>query len=534
MNKISTRVVAQLRELSCECVAEKLGMAVFKHKALCFMHDDHNPSVSFYGRNREKWFCFVCSQGGSPIDLVIQYTGCNFIEACNWLCEQFSISSDLYEPVKLKFKARQIAKKDETMGEGKLFNKEVAQWILDNNSLTAEGEAFLFAERRLSSDVVKKLKIVSIDNSNSLVQKLSQVFSSETLEKSGFVKMTNKKLYLRIFTPCLIFPYYDQQGELVGVQSRYLGENQESPRFQFVSSQKSRLFNLPILEGMEDGEDLYISEGITDCLALLSAGKKAVALPSATILPYCDLADLKSYCLHMFPDGDSAGRRAYEELKRYFINLSAVIQEEKLPAHLKDFSEYYLAQLGGAEGLLPLEEPPCDVSCSVDGDVVEVSTEKIGGEEFGGEPDDSLSSVEDNPTTMAPTQLEVCVDSLQSALMAQEAGAYRVEFCDNLVEGGTTPSYGQIKLARELLQLKLYVIIRPRGGNFLYSELEFEVMKEDIRQCGNLQCDGVVIGMLTADGSIDEVRTKELVSLAKSYGMEVKFYRAFLGTVNLD
>ncbi|MGL4851485.1 MAG: copper homeostasis protein CutC [Phocaeicola sp.] len=128
---------------------------------------------------------------------------------------------------------------------------------------------------------------------------------------------------------------------------------------------------------------------------------------------------------------------------------------------------------------------------------------------------------------MTKTKIEVCVESIQSALTAQAAGAYRVEFCDNLVEGGTTPSYGQLKVARKLLTLKLYVIIRPRGGNFLYSDLEFEAMKEDIKMCGELKCDGVVIGFLHADGSIDKEHTKELVELAKSYGMGVTFHRAF-------
>ncbi|MGL5937973.1 MAG: copper homeostasis protein CutC [Phocaeicola sp.] len=128
---------------------------------------------------------------------------------------------------------------------------------------------------------------------------------------------------------------------------------------------------------------------------------------------------------------------------------------------------------------------------------------------------------------MGNRKIEVCVDSVQSALIAQKAGAYRVEFCDNLVEGGTTPSYGQLQVAREQLELKLYVIIRPRGGNFLYSDVEFEVMKADIIQCGKLKCDGVVIGLLMADGAIDTVRTKELVLLAQSYGMGVTFHRAF-------
>jgi len=124
-------------------------------------------------------------------------------------------------------------------------------------------------------------------------------------------------------------------------------------------------------------------------------------------------------------------------------------------------------------------------------------------------------------------RVEICVDSVESAVVAQSAGAYRVEFCDNLIEGGTTPSFGQLKIARELLSIKLYVIIRPRGGNFLYSDIEFNVMKEDIRKCGETGCDGVVIGILKTDGSVDKDRTAELVHIAKSYSMGVTFHRAF-------
>jgi len=123
--------------------------------------------------------------------------------------------------------------------------------------------------------------------------------------------------------------------------------------------------------------------------------------------------------------------------------------------------------------------------------------------------------------------VEVCVDSVESAITAQSSGASRVEFCDNLTEGGTTPSYGQLKVVRELLKIKLYVIIRPRGGDFLYSDIEFDIMKEDIRKCGEIGCDGVVIGILKADGSIDKERIKELVEIAKSYSMGVTFHRAF-------
>lgn len=122
-------------------------------------------------------------------------------------------------------------------------------------------------------------------------------------------------------------------------------------------------------------------------------------------------------------------------------------------------------------------------------------------------------------------RLEVCANSVTSALAAQEGGATRVELCDNLAEGGTTPSYATIALAKKLLHIQVYPIIRPRGGDFLYSDLEFDLMKEDIKICKSLKCDGIVIGILKADGSIDKERCAALIELAKP--MPVAFHRAF-------
>ena len=122
-------------------------------------------------------------------------------------------------------------------------------------------------------------------------------------------------------------------------------------------------------------------------------------------------------------------------------------------------------------------------------------------------------------------KLEVIGFTIESCLIAQAAGAHRIELCDNASEGGTTPSYGFIKTARENLSIELYPIIRPRGGDFLYSEIEFEVMKADIEVCKNLGCDGVVIGILHADGTVDKRRCTQLVEIA--YPMKVTFHRAF-------
>ncbi|WP_419701786.1 copper homeostasis protein CutC [Mucilaginibacter sp. NFX135] len=126
-----------------------------------------------------------------------------------------------------------------------------------------------------------------------------------------------------------------------------------------------------------------------------------------------------------------------------------------------------------------------------------------------------------------PVNLEVCANSVTSALAAQEGGAVRVELCENLKEGGTTPSHGQILMARSLLHIKLYVLIRPRGGDFLYSDLEYKIMMADIRYCIDAGCDGVVIGMLNPDGSIDTERCLEMARLARQWGLGVTFHRAF-------
>ena len=121
--------------------------------------------------------------------------------------------------------------------------------------------------------------------------------------------------------------------------------------------------------------------------------------------------------------------------------------------------------------------------------------------------------------------VEIVVYNIESALKAQEGGADRVELCDNPGEGGTTPSFGTIESVRQNVNLDMFVMIRPRGGDFHYSNYEFHCMRRDIDQCQKLSADGVVFGILNADGTLDKKRCKELIVRARP--MKVTCHRAF-------
>lgn len=125
----------------------------------------------------------------------------------------------------------------------------------------------------------------------------------------------------------------------------------------------------------------------------------------------------------------------------------------------------------------------------------------------------------------SPYLIEIATTDFETTRLAVAGGAHRIELCASLSEGGVTPSYGTIRRCRESFTVPLYPIIRPRGGDFLYSEQEFAIMKQDVLLCKSLQCDGVVIGMLHSDGKIDRDRTAALIELA--YPLGVTFHRAF-------
>ena len=297
----------KLRDLPIEGVAERLGLHVVRHKALCPFHDDHHASLSFSVR-RNSYRCFVCGATGGPIDLAMKYLNKGFRDACRWLADENNviISDDRFKVNGEGFKVQE-----------KPFDASRYERFFERPWLNDEARRFLFDERRLDPRVVRWCRLTSWKDKQQV--------------------------------PWLQTPYYDREGKLIGIQNRNLVKG-ATPRFRFPQGAECTIYNLPVLNLLKPGDTLWITEGCSDCWAMLSAGHKAIAIPSATLLKRKDVELLSSLnsspiqgrlggvSFAMYPDRDEPGERLFMQLKERLPN----IVHHQLPPDCKDFSDFYL------------------------------------------------------------------------------------------------------------------------------------------------------------------------------------------------
>ena len=288
----------KLRELPIEGVAERLGLRVKGHRCLCPFHADHHPSMSLKA-SKNTYRCFVCGASGDNISLVMGYLNKDFREACRWLADESNIILKEYLP------------QPSDLNQQSTFDASRYERFFERPWLNDEARRFLFDERRLDPRVVRWCHLTSWK------------------DKQG--------------VPWLQTPYYDQEGKLIGIQNRNLVKG-ALPRFRFPQNSRCSIYNLPVLKLLQPGEPLWITEGCSDCWAMLSAGHKAIAIPSATLLKRKDVEILStlntehSTEFHMYPDRDEPGERLFLQLREVLPNLV----HHQLPQGCKDFSEYYL------------------------------------------------------------------------------------------------------------------------------------------------------------------------------------------------
>jgi len=355
MNHISKDKIKELNSLPIEDVAEALGLEVQRHRVLCFMHDDHNPSL-YFNRRTNWWRCFACEKGGNVISLVMGYQKSDFLSACNWLAEQFNmdLEYDTSRRPSTRPKTNKTSQSPNNIAKSpkkkNTIDYELYNWVFQVAGLSPKAQQFLYDERHYSKEAVKELKIASITDPQKFAQALVKKFGEPRALKSKLVRRIhsdnfpniNNQLICTFITPCLIFPYCDASGRIISVQSRYLGKRDDLPRFQFIKGSTVSIFNRPVLNTLTDDEILYIAEGVTDCLALMSMGHKAIAIPSATLLKAKD-ASLLAHCnLMMYPDADSAGEHLYDKLCSLLVPYNTPVSHLSLPDGCKDISEWYV------------------------------------------------------------------------------------------------------------------------------------------------------------------------------------------------
>lgn len=368
--------IQKLRELDILQVADLLGMGLRNKRALCIHHDDHHPSLAFNVR-KNTCHCYSCGFSADTIALVRERLNLGFSEACHWLADHFDVYiGDEHRDTHRKDVKKAVTASDRRMASLRAHfaethvshghpssayvapssvDVEFYQQMFRQMHLSESGQRFLFEERLLSLEALKVCHIVSTEQSVCMARVGRGMFDG----------------------PSLIFPYFDQEGRLVSVQSRYLGKPKsessfdmekvsidevkpkEIPRFKFASGSHRMIYGLDRLKDYPPDEPLLITEGPSDCWTALTLGFHAIAIPSATLFDRRFQGLLAGRNLHIFPDQDEAGLSLYFELKKVLPSLVY----HQLPEGCKDLSEYYL-KLRRSDGMT-LEKAKAKVQGSV-------------------------------------------------------------------------------------------------------------------------------------------------------------------------
>ena len=371
--------IQKLRELPIEKVAKEMGMKVEHHKALCPFHDDHHASLTF-STKKNSCRCYVC-MGNSlgTIDLVMRYLGKDFLSACRWLAEEHQVQLEEDRKREGSSSSSSLGGSSSGGSSGKSSSFDASRYarFFEHPWLNEAARRFLFEERKIDWRVVNWCRLTSwtdkrginwlqipyfdmdgrligIQNRNLDYRKTPTDFTDAS--HAGEAKGVAAEKTPTDFTDDTDSPSHQAEGSFQTEGSHQTkGSHQTegslqsepmAPRFRFPYGARCSIYNLPVVKMLKPGEKLFITEGCSDCWAMLSAGHKAIAIPSATLLKpedkkwLAELGERLQIEWHMFPDRDAPGESLFLQLKEILPSLV----HHQLPPDCKDFSEYYLKE----------------------------------------------------------------------------------------------------------------------------------------------------------------------------------------------
>ena len=378
--------IQKLRELPIEKVAKEMGMKVEHHKALCPFHDDHHASLTF-SKTKNSCRCYVCMRSSiGTIDLAMRYLGKDFPAACRWLAgeHQIQLEEDSSSEKNSSFGGSSSGDSSSGDNSGKSsFDASRYARFFEHPWLNQAARRFLFEERKIDWRVVNWCRLTSwtdkkginwlqipyfdtdgrlIGIQNRNLDYTKKKSSSGGCSYEGNVSSTGN---LSSSGGCSYEGNVSSTGNLsssgggssegnVSSEEKSSGEEkeQDAPRFRFPYGARCSIYNLPVVKRLKPGERLFITEGCSDCWAMLSAGHKAIAIPSATLLKpedkqlLTDIGRLYQVEFHMFPDQDVPGESLFMQLREMLPQLV----HHQLPPGCKDFSEYYLLGAAATSG----------------------------------------------------------------------------------------------------------------------------------------------------------------------------------------
>lgn len=341
---MTPETISKIKELSITQVAEKLGFTVVKKKALCFGHQDRTPSLNF-DEKKGRYKCYVCDVKGDVINLVKENLNLSFVDACNWLINQFQII--VTEPSHFRFrKANRVIKYVPPIVESPFQpNPKIYEWLIKQLTLSQRGLNYLTIKRGFSKERIEELEIRDMVNPSSVYDKLKEEWGTEALVKCGLCKIGDNNIIKNIWWDyVIIFPFVDLNYRINYLQGRRLNLDKIQSKYINLSQIRPYVYNIHTLTELNEGDQLYICEGIPDTITAMHLGLKAIGVLGASSFDSELVTMLMKYRIGVIPDADAGGKKFLDNVRKEFDKKGKTVQKYTIPKPFNDLNEYFITK----------------------------------------------------------------------------------------------------------------------------------------------------------------------------------------------